>query len=161
MNNAAVKFQPRERHLSLDHFIPCRLSDLSQSVTRSIATIYHSRFGLTPAECRVLVVLGREPGLSAVEVASRTQLDKVAVSRAVTKLVARGQVERRFADADRRRSILTLTEEGRRLLGEIEPVALDFEDRLLGDLSAAEVAMLNRVIEKLLVSSHWLDDMAS
>lgn len=158
MNNAAVKFESFRRQLCLDDFIPCRLSDLSQSVTKSIATIYSSRFGLTTPEWRVLVVLGNNPGLSAVEVASRTLLDKVAVSRAVTKLVDRGRVERRFADIDRRRSILTLTDEGRSLLEEIEPVALDFEDRLLGELSPAEVAVLNRVIEKLFVSSHWIDD---
>ena len=40
------------------------------------------RFALTIPEWRVIAILGRFPGLSAVEVAERTMLDKVAVSRA-------------------------------------------------------------------------------
>jgi DNA-binding MarR family transcriptional regulator len=157
MNNPALQTAP-ERELFLDDFIPCRLSNRSQSVSRSIATIYGARFGLTTAEWRVVVVLGRFPGLSAVEVAERTQLDKVAVSRAVAKLLKSGRIDRRFADVDRRRSILNLSDSGRELLAEIAPMALDFEDRLLGELTDAEVAVFNRVIDKLFVKSHWMDD---
>lgn len=160
MNNAALKIEP-ERELQLDDFIPCRLSNLSQTVSKSIAAIYSSRFGLSAAEWRIIVVLGRYPGLSAVEVAEHTQLDKVAVSRAVTKLLKSGRIDRKFADFDRRRSILNLSEEGRALLAEIAPMALDFEDRLLDDLSEVELAVFNRVMDKLFVASHWMDDLAA
>lgn len=161
LNNAALRIEEPARQLRLDAFIPCRLSDLSQTVCKSIAYIYSSRFGLSLAEWRVIVVLGHYPGLSAVEVAEHTALDKVAVSRAVTKLLRSGRIDRKFADADRRRSILNLTEEGSRLLAEIEPMALDFEDRLLDDLSDIELKVFNRVIEKLFVKSHWMDDLVS
>lgn len=154
MNNAALKIEP-ERELVLDNFVPCRLSDVSQTVSRSIAAVYGKRFGLTPAEWRVLVVLGNSPGLSAVEVADRTFLDKVAVSRAVTKLLKSGRINRKFADADRRRSVLNLSDEGHRVLDEIAPMALDFQERLLDELSDFELAIFNRVIDKLFVRSHW------
>ena len=85
------------------------------------------KFGLTIPEWRVIGIVGRFPGLSAVEVAERTMLDKVAVSRAVTKLIKAGRIDREFADADRRRSILTLSEDGRKVHDEVAPLALAME----------------------------------
>lgn len=159
MNNLALQIAP-QRELHLDAFIPSRISDLSASVGKSIAAMLASRFGISISEWRVMVVVGRAADLSAVEVAQRTQLDKVAVSRAVTKLLKNGRLDRKFADADRRRSILNLTEEGRQLFDEIAPIALNFEDSLLGDLTGAEIATFNKVIEKLQARSRLLARLA-
>ncbi len=146
---AAAKSE-RQRELILEKFLPYRLAILSHCVSNSIATVYANRFGLTIPEWRVIVILGRFPGLSAVEVAERTLMDKVAVSRAVTKLIKNGRVHREFADADRRRSILTLSDQGLRVLEEIAPLALGIEDMLLEGLSAKEVETLNTVMDRLL-----------
>ncbi|MEX2258147.1 MAG: MarR family transcriptional regulator, partial [Woeseia sp.] len=108
------------------------------------------RFGLTIPEWRVIVILGRFPGLSAVEVAERTLMDKVAVSRAVTKLLKNGRIEREFADADRRRSILNLSDKGKQVLDEIAPLALDMESTLLKGLSQEEAKVLDSIIDRLL-----------
>lgn len=139
-----------EKELILEKFLPYRLAILSHSVSHSIATVYDKRFGLTIPEWRVIVVLGRYPGLSAVEVAERTLMDKVAVSRAVTRLIRNGRVDREFADADRRRSILNLSEKGREVLDEISPLALDIEATLLEGLSNDEIATLNSLMDRLL-----------
>lgn len=139
-----------EKELILEEFLPYRLSILSHSVSNSIATIYDQRFGLTIPEWRVIVILGRFPGLSAVEVAERTLMDKVAVSRAVTKLLKNGRIEREFADADRRRSILNLSDKGKQVLDEIAPLALEMESTLLEGLSQEEVAVLDSIIDRLL-----------
>ena len=53
-----------ERELLLERFLPYRLAILSHSVSNSIATVYANRFGLTIPEWRVIVILGRFPGLS-------------------------------------------------------------------------------------------------
>ncbi len=139
-----------EKELILEEFLPYRLSILSHSVSNSIATVYDQRFGLTIPEWRVIVILGRFPGLSAVEVADRTLMDKVAVSRAVTKLLKNGRIEREFADADRRRSILNLSDQGKQVLDEIAPLALEMESTLLKGLSQEEVAVLDSIIDRLL-----------
>lgn len=138
------------RELLLEKFLPYRLAILSHSVSNSIATVYARRFGLTIPEWRVIVILGRFPGLSAVEVAERTLMDKVAVSRAVTRLIKKGRIDRQFADADRRRSILTLSEKGKSVLDEISPLALGIEDTLLEGLSEQEISTLNRIMDRLL-----------
>ncbi|MDZ7770111.1 MAG: MarR family transcriptional regulator [Woeseiaceae bacterium] len=139
-----------EKELILEEFLPYRLSILSHSVSNSIATVYDQRFGLTIPEWRVIVILGRFPGLSAVEVAERTLMDKVAVSRAVTKLLKNGRIEREFADADRRRSILNLSDKGKQVLDEIAPLALDMESTLLEGLSQEEAKVLDSIIDRLL-----------
>lgn len=145
-----VDKKKRHRELILEEFLPYRLAILSHAVSTSIARAYDQRFSLTIPEWRVIAILGRFPGLSAAEVAERTMLDKVAVSRAVTKLISNGRVDREFADADRRRSILNLSAEGQMVHDEVAPLALGIEDDLLDGLSEKQIETLNDVIERLL-----------
>jgi DNA-binding MarR family transcriptional regulator len=142
--------------LILEDFLPYRLSVVSHTISTTIAKVYEKRFGVSIPEWRVIAILGRFPGLSAVEVADRTMLDKVAVSRAVTKLIRNGRIDRQFADADRRRSILNLSEEGRQVHDEIAPLALEFEHDLLQGMSAEDYETFNAVIERLLAKARLL-----
>jgi DNA-binding MarR family transcriptional regulator len=146
----------KEKELILEDFLPYRLAILSHTVSSLIARVYDKRFGVTIPEWRVILIVGRFPGLSAVEVAERTMLDKVAVSRAVTKLIKAGRINREFADADRRRSILTLSEEGRKVHDEIAPLALAMEEDLLHGLDQGQIETLNTVIERLLVRARLI-----
>lgn len=142
--------------LILEDFLPYRLSILSNTVSSMIASTYDKRFGLSIPEWRVIAVLGRFPGLSAVEVAERTLMDKVAVSRAVTKLIKTGRIDRQFADMDRRRSILHLSDEGRKVHDEVAPLALKFEEDLLHGLSDDEIRTLNLMMERLLARARLI-----
>jgi len=142
--------------LILEDFLPYRLSVLSHTISTTIANVYEKRFGVSIPEWRVIAILGRFPDLSAVEVADRTMLDKVAVSRAVTKLIRNGRIDRQFADSDRRRSILNLSDEGRQVHDEIAPLALAFEHDLLQGISAEDYDTFNIVIERLLAKSRLL-----
>ena len=144
--------------LILEDFLPYRLAILSHTVSTTIAQVYDKRFGLSIPEWRVIAILGRFPGLSAVEVADRTLMDKVAVSRAVSKLLKNGRIDRQFADADRRRSILNLSEEGRRVHNEVAPLALSFEQDLLDGLSDDERDKLDAIMERLLSRARELGD---
>ena len=136
--------------LRLEDFLPYRLAVLSNTVSTTVARAYDKRFSVSIPEWRVIAVLGRFPGLSAVEVAGRTLMDKVAVSRAVTKLIKNGRIDREFADSDKRRSILNLSEDGKKLHDEIAQLALQFERDLLHGFSEEEMDNLNSVMERLL-----------
>ena len=142
--------------LILEDFLPYRLSVLSHTISTNIARVYEKRFGVSIPEWRVIAILGRFPGLSAVEVADRTLMDKVAVSRAVTKLIKNGRIDREFANADRRRSILNLSEEGRKVHNEIAPLALQFERELLQDISEEDYATYNVILNRLLSKARLL-----
>jgi len=142
--------------LILEDFLPYRLSITSHTVSTNIARVYEKRFGVSIPEWRVIAVLGRYPGLSAVEVADRTLMDKVAVSRAVTKLIKNGRIDREFADADRRRSILNLSEEGKKVHNEIAPLALEFEQQLVQNISEDDYETFNSILEQLLDKARLL-----
>ena len=140
---------PDHAVLELDRFLPYRLSVLSNRISQDIAALYGERFGLNVTEWRILAVLGRYPSLSATEVAERTAMDKVAVSRAVTSLLGSGRLKRRLHGSDRRRSVLQLSAKGYRVYDEVAPLALDYERRLLDGLQADERAALDRLLSRM------------
>ncbi len=136
--------------LQLEHFLPYRLSILSNTVSQAIADDYQRRYDISMTEWRVMAVLARFEGLSAREVAERTAMDKVAVSRALARLVSAGRVSRVMHDDDKRRSVLGLTEAGWRMHDEVAPMARARERELLARLDAEERAWLTRILDKLL-----------
>lgn len=139
----------RRRRLRLEHFVPYRLSVLTNIVSTAIAGAYAARFGLSIPEWRVIAVLGLEPGLSAAQVAERTAMDKVAVSRAVSSLLRSRRIARAFANADRRRSVLNLTRSGESVYWRVVPFARRYERALLANLSNTERAHLDRLLSRL------------
>ena len=140
---------PNHAQLELQNFLPYRLSVLSNRTSDAIARAYSQRFALGVTEWRVMAVLGRYPDLSANQVAQRTAMDKVAVSRAVAKLLDSGRLLRAFDDDDRRRSVLRLSEAGHAIYDQIVPLALGFERQLLGDIDATERTLLFRLLDRL------------
>src|SRR3546814_14741843 len=94
---------PIDRPLKLEAFLPYRLSVLANTLSRLVAQTYEHRYVLSVGEWRLLAVLARFGPLSANQVCARTAMDKVRVSRAVSRAVRRGLVDRRVAAKDRRR----------------------------------------------------------
>jgi DNA-binding MarR family transcriptional regulator len=140
---------PRTGTIDLERFLPYRLSVLTNLVSGTIADAYRRRFGLGIPEWRVLAVLARHPGLSAADVAERTRMDAVAVSRAVARLLADGRLQRSLARNDRRRSVLSVSAAGRAVYREVAPLALDYEARLLEALDPAAREALDAAIAAL------------
>ena len=135
--------------LDLDGFLPYRLSVLSNRVSSAIARQYSDAFGLSIPEWRVMAVLGGTPGLSAREVANRTAMDKVQVSRAVAGLMRAKRVARGGDVKDGRVTRLSLTRQGRAIYDEIVPLALHLEELFLSALNAEERRNFDRLMIKL------------
>lgn len=155
MASAKRKSAPAEL-LVLEEFLPYRLSVLSNRVSRAIARRYAKTFDLTIPEWRVIAVLGRRPELTAKEIAEATEMDKVAVSRAVARLVAARRVAAKPDAEDARRQLLSLTREGESVHARIAPIALASEERLLTALDARERAQLEALIDRLLEAAKLL-----
>ena len=135
--------------LELEHFLPYRLSVLSNRISDAIAKEYSQRYSLGVTEWRVMAVLGRWPGLSASQVAQRTAMDKVAVSRAVARLLQAGRLSRTADAGDRRRALLRLSPAGQAIHDEVVPHARGFEERLLDGMPEAERALLFGLLDRL------------
>ena len=141
---------PEGGSLQLDRFIPYRLSVLTNTVSLVIAGAYEREFGLSIPQWRVMAVLARYPDLSAVEVAERTAMDKVAVSRAIQGLLDEKRVLRAFDKGDRRRSILRLSAAGQAVYTRVAPMALRYEAELLSALSPTDQRTLDRLLARLM-----------
>jgi DNA-binding MarR family transcriptional regulator len=139
----------RADRLHLEHFVPYRLSVLTNIVSMSIAEAYEREFGLSIPQWRVVAVLARYPDLSAIEVAERTAMDKVAVSRAVQGLLARRRLLRTYDSGDRRRTRLRLSAAGQSVYTRVAPLALSYEKKLLDALSPTDRRALDRLLGRL------------
>lgn len=122
----------------LADFLPYLLSITSNVVSDRIADEYRARFGLKIPEWRVMAVLGDAGPRTQRELVGATRMDKVAVNRACKVLEDRGLIERSPNANDGRSHHLELTAAGRRIHGEIMPIALEMERRLFAPLSLAE-----------------------
>ncbi|MCP4432289.1 MAG: winged helix-turn-helix transcriptional regulator [Gammaproteobacteria bacterium] len=135
--------------LILERFLPYRIAILAARVGRSFAQRYEKKFSLSVSEWRIIAVLGENSDLSAAEVSNRTGLDKVAVSRAVKNLLTNNRLERHFSSDDRRRSVLSLSSDGRKVYGEVSLLALSYEESILAGLSEEEHEFLDNILNKL------------
>jgi DNA-binding MarR family transcriptional regulator len=145
-----------EQRLDLDRFVPYRLSVLTNRVSSAIARHYSERFNLTIPEWRVMAVLGQRPGLSAREVAARTAMDKVQVSRVVSSLIAAKRLNRTAHAHDGRVAHLALSAKGQAIYDEVVPLALALEQRFLSVLAPKERNDLDSLLTKLFAGSAHL-----
>jgi len=135
-------------HLDLTTFYPYRLSILSIAVSKSISQLYADRFNLNRHEWRVIAALGDQQPLTATDIAKITSMEKMPVSRAVTKLIEDDRVEASENTHDRRQKTLRLTKKGTTIYKQIVPLAQAREDYILSGLSPDEYAELNRLLGK-------------
>ncbi len=138
------------RPLRLEAFLPYRLSLLSNAVSGAIAAVYGDKFAISMPEWRIMMILAEYPGASADEVCRRTKMEKSVVSRAVSRLLKRHLIDRHMDEKDRRRSRLKLSETGLTVYDEVMPIARNYEEKLLSNLTGEELKTFNSIIDKLM-----------
>lgn len=138
--------------LVLDRFIPYRLSVASNLVSDAVASTYETLFALTIPEWRLIAVIAEAAPITQAEIARRTRMDKVTVSRAAIALVARGLLARADNSADKRSHVLALTALGRTLYDAVAPKALELEKLLFAAFPPRAlrrfVTMLRRIEQR-------------
>ncbi|RKG58965.1 MarR family transcriptional regulator [Corallococcus sp. AB011P] len=139
----------RTASLTLDEFLPYRLSVADNVVSQRIARVYAAEDGLSTQEWRLIAVLGEDGERSQLELVRRTRMEKVPVSRAARALEERGLVRRATSQSDARSRRLTLTASGRRLYQRIAPAALEAEAEVLAELSPSEREVLRSLLERV------------
>jgi DNA-binding MarR family transcriptional regulator len=133
----------------LAEFLPYMLSITSNAVSGRISQEYRTRFGLKVPEWRVMAVLGDAGALTQRELTALTLMDKVAVNRACKELEERGLAWRQPNTKDGRSHLLELTDDGRRMHGEIMPLALEMERRLLANFREEEIAGFKALLVRM------------
>jgi DNA-binding MarR family transcriptional regulator len=127
-------------------------------VTRAVSDVYVSRYDMKPAEWRTMAILGADKALTAAQIVELSSMDKVSVSRAVTRLRGRGWLDEAANPADARSRILQLSEEGCNVYFDLVPRLLSVEEALLADLDDAEIEQMKRLMSKIQAASDKLSE---
>ena len=143
--------------LDLEHFLPYRLSVLANRISHGFARLYEEKFDLKLPEWRVMAVLGRRPGITAREVAEVTAMDKVAISRAVARMMQMGRLIVEADSSDGRRQKLSLSEAGLVIYREIIPLAKRIEAALTEGISDSDLAVLDKLLTLLTAAAESID----
>jgi DNA-binding MarR family transcriptional regulator len=103
--------------------------------------------GVTALQYTALSVLERRPTMSAADLARASFVRAQSASDLVGALERRGLITRKVDPDNRRRMLITLTDEGRRFLAEYDPVVEQLEQRMLHDLDEEERAALRTSLD--------------
>lgn len=106
-------------------------------------------YGLTEAMWLPLIRIARaEQPMRQKDLAASLMVDNSAVVRLLLNLEKSGLVERQEG-ADRREKILVLTEEGQRVVAQVESVVSELKQLTLANLPAEEIAITFKVLEHI------------
>jgi DNA-binding MarR family transcriptional regulator len=136
--------------LCLEQFLPYRISRLANEISNALARVYSPTFDLSIAEWRMLAAVYHLEPTCVTDLTEYSAMDKVTVSRAIAELVHRKFAEREVDKRDRRRSMISLTADGKELYAKIAAAAVEFENALRADLTNKEMEQFNKVIDQLL-----------
>ncbi|MEA2684579.1 MAG: hypothetical protein QOK05_2907 [Chloroflexota bacterium] len=131
-----------------------RITRLYLLQSASFAEVF-ARFGITFGEYEVLAALvrsGTPHRLTPGQLTGAMVLSSGAMTNRIDKLERMGLVERLADPKDRRGTLVSLTDRGRRVVDEALHEHLANEERLLSGLSAADRRQLEQLLRKLLVS---------
>lgn len=135
--------------LTLDNFLPYRLSYTSNLVSDVVAHSYDALFGLKIPEWRMIAVVAEHDGVTQQQISARTRMDKVTVSRAAIALAERGLLDRKPNPADKRSHMLVLTDAGQSLYAEVAPRAQALEKALFAAFDPQEMAMFVATLRRI------------
>lgn len=135
--------------MQIEAFFPYRLAVTAEAFSRQLVGVYRKKFGLSREEWRLLFLLDDAGVIDSLALSQRTSLDKVQVSRAASRLEARGLLTRAVLGEDRRLRSYAITDEGRAVFrsafAEVEARA----NLILSNLSQSEQRALVGAIEGL------------
>lgn len=144
--------------MELANFLPYRFAVLSESLSQCVAQVYRERFGLSRDEWRVLAALADGAKHRMVDVAARSTLEKMQVSRAAARMEGEGLIEKLPDPDDGRGWLLHLKPAGRALYAKLVPMVRSREAFLLEALTPQEQAVLDRALGKLAERAQRLID---
>jgi DNA-binding MarR family transcriptional regulator len=135
--------------IDLPQYFPYCLSVLEQRVSQRVAQHYQQRFNLGRVEWRVMATLAIHDAMTASEICQFTRLDKMPVSRAISRLRQARLILLKQSKTDKRTSLLSLSAKGKKMYQQITPAVLQEEQEILSLLTPNERKQLKKIICKL------------
>jgi DNA-binding MarR family transcriptional regulator len=148
MNN---KCDNRRSKWMNDHRNLLELEEAARLLFRKISSSWSkfNEIGMTPAQGFLLDKLDSEGPLKASQIAEILCYTPGAITTLSDKLIAAGLAERERTEEDRRVVYLSITEEGRQLLGKIRTQRRINVETFFGDLPDEDIQHLIRIFKKV------------
>ena len=126
-----------------------RISRLAREIEARLEPVYREH-GLEPGWHDILATLRRSGGtLRPTDLTNASMLTSSGTTKRLDKLESAGLISRAPDPGDRRGTLITLTDDGRRLIDALTPAHLDNERRILAALSEDEQRRLADLLRKL------------
>lgn len=132
---------------------PGHLIRRAQQVAVAIFMEETAGFDATPVQFAILNALMDDPGEDQVTLASKVAFDAATFGSVIGRLEAKGWVQRQADPLDKRRKLLSATDEGKALALSMKKAVTQAQQRIVGPLSAPERAQLSALLGKL-VAGH-------
>jgi DNA-binding MarR family transcriptional regulator len=142
-----------KKHGSVINLLSSRMLKLSNTLGLYASRRYREEFGLTLPEWRVLSIVASGEPTTAREISRSLATDKGWVGLSAESLRRRGYVSASPDERDGRRTLLTLTEEGRRKHDAILAVSQWRQRRLLASLPDGAAGILIECLDRLQVEA--------
>jgi DNA-binding MarR family transcriptional regulator len=130
-------------------FVPYRISILATLVRRALAEIYRDEPGLTEPEWKVLTTVAHMGPLASGDIGLHMTLDRMAISRALARLIRLKLVARAPLERDQRMWEVKLSDHGERIFSALARQAAGIEKMILQPLSSEEASEFLRLIDKI------------
>jgi MarR family transcriptional regulator for hemolysin len=128
--------------------LPWEISETSRMIRRAYDRRAAS-LGVTSAQWRVLLSLGREANLRQVELADRLDIEPITLCRILDRLGEAGLVERRADPADRRAWRLALTDKAGPILDSLHALATELRGEAFDGLDAQQVDQIREGLARI------------
>jgi DNA-binding MarR family transcriptional regulator len=148
-NIKGYKVPASRLRLDLPNFVPYRITTLAALVRREFSKIYRDDPGLNEPEWKVMTTLAHFGPLPSGDIGLYVTLDRVAVSRALTRLINLGLATRSENPADQRMFTVDLTPRAARIYDRMTAQSLEIEETILATLDQNEVRELLRLFDKV------------
>jgi DNA-binding MarR family transcriptional regulator len=135
--------------LDLPNYVPYRITTLAALIRRAFTEIYRDDPGLNEPEWKVLTTLAHYGPLSSDTIGHYITLDRVAVSRAVGRLIQLKLAKRSENAADQRTYVVDLTPQAAKLYDRMAAELLGIEERVLASMTEPEVRTLLQLLDKV------------
>lgn len=109
-------------------------------------------YGLSTAQWRLLVILGRDGPSSQSHLAETLDIEPISVSRLIDRMESAGWVERRPNPADRRAKIIVATARAGQMHSRIREISDQIYDDALASLSDAEREALRHALAMIVTN---------